>query len=259
MLELRNVDVRFGKRQVLSDATIDISPGEVLAIVGENGAGKSTVLRGLAGEIPPSQGCAALDGRRLSEWSPLEMARRRSVVPQSAHLAFSFNVLDVVILGRYAHHRGHPTANDRALARSALNAVAMGTFEDRPYTQLSGGERQRVQVARALAQLSGSSTPRYWLLDEPTASLDIAHQHMVLGLSRRLAADSVGVVVVLHDLNLAGRYADRVAMLKAGRVLAKGPVDILTDGALLERAFDVPVQYAAVPNRSMPLIFVEPQ
>ena len=258
MLSLNRVHVRFGRKAVLSDASIGVEPGKVLAIVGENGAGKSTALRTLAGELRPASGSACLDGKALSEWSPVESARRRSVVPQHAQLTFSLSVLDVVLLGRYAYHRGHPTEADRACAQSALRQVSLGGFEQRPYTQLSGGERQRVHVARSLAQLSSARTPSYWLLDEPTASLDIAHQHSVLALARRMARDSVGVAVVLHDLNLACMYSDLVAVMKAGQVLASGPIELLTDAQLVESALGVPVRYVSVPNRALPMIVVEP-
>ena len=258
MLRMDEACVRLGGREVLRDVSVAVAPGTVLAIVGENGAGKSTALRVLAGDIVPVSGGASLDGKPLQQWSPIDAAQRRSVVPQYAELTFSFSALDVVVLGRYAHHRGRPRPRDRVYARAALAQVGLQGFEERLYTQLSGGERQRVQVARSLAQLSGASATRYWLLDEPTSSLDVAHQHRVLGLARRLAGDSVGVAVVLHDLNLAGRYADRVAVMKDGRVLACGPIDLLKDGRLVETAFEVPIRYASVPDRPMPLIFVEP-
>ncbi len=259
MLTLKDVSVRFGRREVLRQVTLDVRQGSVLAIVGENGAGKSTALRVLAGELTPTSGDASLDGLPLRRWSAAEAARRRAVVPQHAHLTFSFQVLDVVLLGRFAHHRGRPGPDDERYARSALRQVGLHGFEERRYTQLSGGERQRVHVARTLAQLSGSSSPRYWLLDEPTASLDIAHRHTVLRLAGRLAHDdAVGVAVVLHDLNLAARYADRVAVMKDGKILQTGPVELLTDASLVETAFGVPVRYASVPGRALPLMFAEP-
>lgn len=258
MLALQEVSVRLGRRQVLQRATLEVRQGSVLAIVGENGAGKSTALRVMAGEIAPASGTARLDGRPLARWSAADAARRRAVVPQHAHLTFSFRVLDVVLLGRFAFHRGRPGAEDERYARSALREVGLAGFEDRPYTRLSGGERQRVHIARTLAQLSGPLSSRYWLLDEPTASLDIAHRHTVLRLARRLARDEVGVAVVLHDLNLAARYADRVAVMKDGRVLETGTIERLTDASLVEAAFGVPIRYAAVPGRALPLIFAEP-
>jgi len=257
-LALRQVQVRLGRNLVLQDVSLDVHPGRVLAIVGENGAGKSTALRTMAGEIRPQSGSTVLDDRNLSKWSPIEAALRRSIVPQHAHLTFGFKVLDVVLLGRYAHHRGHPQDEDRRFAQMALSRVAMGAMAHRSYTQLSGGERQRVQVARAMAQLLGSSITRYWLLDEPTASLDVAHQHVVLQLAREMASDGIGVAVVLHDLNLACRYADDVAVFKDGRILATGPIAKLTEGDLVENAFGVPVRYASLPNRTLPLIVVEP-
>ena len=259
MLAMSEVTVHFGERMAVRRVSLEIHPSSVLAIVGENGAGKSTVLRVLTGEVRPTEGDAQLDGRSLALLSTKEAAYRRSVVPQYSQLTFGFNVLDVVLLGRFVFHRGRPDHRDRDHALTALREVGLSGFENRRYTQLSGGERQRVHVARSLAQLAGSAVPRYWLLDEPTSSLDIAHRHAVLKLARRLARDSVGVAVVLHDLNLAARYADRVAVMKDGEVLECGPVEILTDARLVQEAFGVPIRYAPVPGRALPLMFAEPE
>ena len=231
MLRGDGISVRIGDAMLLNGVTVDVIPGQVVAAMGPNGAGKSTLARVLSGELHPTVGQVTIEDRLLSAWDRVELARIRAMLPQMDTLSFPFRVLDVVLLGRAPHVRGAETPLDYEIVRRALEAVAAGSLVDRIYTTLSGGERQRVQLARVLAQIWAppDDGSRYLLLDEPTATLDLAHQHQVLYLGRRLAAEGVAVFVVLHDLNLAAQYADRLLLLKDGRVLADGsPRDVLT-------------------------------
>lgn len=250
MFELREVSFRIRKAILLERVSLRLEPGELLAVIGPNGAGKSTALRLLGGEHRPSEGIVRMDGRDIGQMPPLEQARRRAVVTQRAELNFDMPVLDVVLLGRHPFNGGQARRMDRKIAEHCLAEVGLGGFRDRGYLSLSGGERQRVQIARSLAQLAGSGSgsepnpsasdseapavpgafPRYWLLDEPTSALDLAHQHRLLGLCRRRAEDGgTAVLVVLHDLNLALRYAHRIVLMHRGRVHAEGqPEQVLT-------------------------------
>ena len=195
-------------RPVLSDITLEVIPGEVLALVGPNGAGKSTLLSVLSGERHPDAGTVTLDDRPLSSYSPLDLARRRSVLTQENTLSFPFRVREVLEMGRSPWARTPQLADDeRALAAAADRADVAGLL-DRRFTELSGGERARVSLARVLAQDTAIV-----FLDEPTAALDLRHQEDVLRVARELAADGRAVVVVLHDLSLAGAVADRVGLL----------------------------------------------
>ncbi|HXG28693.1 MAG TPA: heme ABC transporter ATP-binding protein [Nevskiales bacterium] len=235
MLECRDATLRLRGRVLLQDLSLQLRPGELLAVLGPNGAGKSSLLRILSGELAPSSGGILMNGRSLDTTPRQILARLRAVMPQADRLSFPFSVAEVVLLGRTPHTLRHGNAQDEHIAQAALAAVDALPLAARDYTSLSGGERQRVQLARALAQIweSDADAPRYLLLDEPTASLDLAHQHGVLRLLNRLKLRHIGVLAVLHDLNLAARYADRVALLHGGRLLGCGPPqDVLQEDRL---------------------------
>lgn len=230
-----DIHVRAGGKALLDGAGVTVLPGEVTVLVGSNGAGKSTLLKVLAGEIRPHAGNVSINGLGLSELSPRRLATMRAVLPQSVQVAFPFSVAEVVGIGASG------PANAEKV-RQVLARVDMLAFHDRPYDRLSGGEMQRVQLARVLRQLGEGVAPGYLLLDEPTASLDLAHQLMVVRLARELAGEGIGVLAILHDLNLAAMAADRMVALRGGRVVAEGPpAEIMTDAAI-ERIFGVPCQ-----------------
>jgi iron complex transport system ATP-binding protein len=261
-LAAAGLGVRRQGRWLLDGVDLTLAAGEVLVLLGANGAGKSTLLKCLAGEILPEQGQVLLNGRALGRWRPADAARRRAVLPQASPLSFPFTALEVVLMGRIPHGglQGSAGAADLGIAAAALAATEVAHLAERRYTTLSGGERQRVHLARVLAQLwepLPGGEPQWLLLDEPTASLDLAHQHGVLTLARRWAADPTarrGVLVVLHDLNLAAQYAERIAVLKEGRLLISGtPAAVLTPG-LIEAAFGLAVSVLPHPELDCPLI-----
>ena len=244
MIRAQGLSYSAGLRALAHSIDLEIRPGEVLAVLGPNGAGKTTVLRLLAGELPPSRGVVMLDGKPLPHYRAADLARRRAVLPQSESLRFGFLGHEVVALGRYPWGGG-AAPSESSIVMEAMRAAGALEFAERRYTQLSGGERTRVQLARVFAQIwdPGDQGPRFLLLDEPTANLDLAHQHEVLGAVRRFASTGVGVVMVLHDLNLAQRYADRVLLLHEGRVHACGrPEEVLTTETI-RRVFDVDVDF----------------
>lgn len=243
MIEARGVTYAIGQKRLLDDVSVTVVPGEILAIVGPNGAGKSTLRRILTGDMEPTQGEVRMGDRRLAEWSARERARVRAVLPQDSTLNFPFVVSEVVLMGRTPHLNGSESKRDHQIAAEALRAVEAEHLRARLYPTLSGGERQRIQLARVLAQIwdpppEGS---RYLLLDEPTANLDLAHQHVTLKVVRRFAGEGVGAMVILHDLNLAAQYADHIVMLKEARVTASGPpAEVLTQ-TMIEQTFELPV------------------
>jgi len=230
-----------GGRSIVHDLHLDVVPGELVVVCGGNGAGKSTLLRALAGELRPSGGRVTLGGRDLASWSPGELARVRAVLRQSTDVAFPMTCLEVVLLGRLPHNGGVETPGDHAIAMATLRSNGASHLAERYYASLSGGEKQRVQIARTLAQIfaADSDGSRYLLLDEPTAGLDLAHQHACLKLARRAAARGVGVVAVLHDLALAARYADRVVVLERGRMMASGTAEAVLTPELVGDVFGV--------------------
>lgn len=237
-----------GARVVLREVSLTVRPAEVLAVLGPNGSGKSTLLAALAGTLRPSRGTVSLDGRCLSLWPGPELARRRAVLLQEARLDFALTVLEVVLLGRLPHlgPHAHESPRDLAIATASLERVGARHLAGRPYPELSGGERQRVQIARALSQLqaedAGPDRARYLLLDEPTASQDLAQQQLLLRLVRALAAEGVGVLVVLHDLNQAALCADRIALLRDGQLVACGEPGAVLTPPHIEAVFGVRVQ-----------------
>ncbi|MCP9618805.1 heme ABC transporter ATP-binding protein [Nocardia otitidiscaviarum] len=237
-LSARGVVVERGKgRRVLDGIDFEVRAGEIVALVGPNGAGKSTLLAALTGELDLLGGTVELDGRPLSDWAPVEMARRRAVLPQSHTVGFPFTAREVVAMGRAPWVRTERQHRDDEFIAAAMRATDVTHLAARTFPALSGGERARVALARVLAQ----DTPTL-LLDEPTAALDLGHQEQVLALARDRAATGAAVVVVVHDLGVAAAYADRVAVLDAGRIAADGPPRAVLTTELLTRVYRHPVE-----------------
>lgn len=233
VLAVQDLSYTIQGRALLSQVGLDLCAGELLVVVGCNGAGKTTLLKHMTGELA-SRRKVMLFGQALNEHKPRPLARRRGVLAQHTVLSFNYEVEEVVLLGRIPHQRRQTdTPEDRRIAADCLARVGLVGYERRNYLTLSGGEQQRVQLARVLAQLHGTGGERLLLLDEPTSSLDIAYQHQVLKLARELCEEQVGVLAVLHDLNLASQYANKVLVLGNGQVLAYGtPFEVLTPEVL---------------------------
>jgi iron complex transport system ATP-binding protein len=242
LLQAIGIEVRARTRPLLIDVSLDVAPGEFVAIIGPNGAGKSTLLNALAGDRVLSSGEILLDGRPLTHWSKPELVRRRAVLPQHSAVAFDFTGLQIAMLGLLAFRNSLSERQMQALAERALVETEALGFADRPYTVLSGGERQRVQLARVLAQCDADPTASpFLLLDEPITGLDLSHQHAALASARRRADRGLGVLAVLHDLNMAARYADRVGIVENGRVTNLGPTRQTLDPERLSAVFATPI------------------
>ena len=242
MLEARDVSLRRGGRLALEGVSLAVRPGAVLALCGPNGAGKSSLLALLAGDLRPEIGTVTLDGAALAGLGAEALARLRAVLEQSPSLSAPFPVRDLVALGLGTVPMSPADAD--AIVGRAMRATGVESLEGRPADRLSGGERARVHLARALAQLeAGRRTGggRCLLLDEPTASLDLAHQVAVMRAVRAVADEGAGVLAVLHDLNLAGAFADRVALLDRGRVAAEGAPAEVFGAARLSAVYGAPV------------------
>lgn len=228
MIRIRDLVIQVDGTRLLHGISMDVSAGEWVAVIGPNGAGKSTLCRGLVGLLAPALGSIAYDGREAAAMSRRDRARLVAYVPQSPALPAGFTVADYVLLGRtpYVHPLGTERPADRQAMTAAIDRLGLRPFARRELSTLSGGERQRVLIARALAQ----SAP-ILLLDEPTTALDIGAQQEVLDLLDRLRAESgLTVVTTLHDLTLAGQYADRLVLLYGGRIVAEGePSTVLTE------------------------------
>ena len=247
-----------GASNLLRAVTINLQAGELHVVIGPNGSGKSTLLKLLSGELRPQQGTITLNQKPLGQWTSLEQAQQRAVLPQNDHLNFSFTSEQVVALGRLPCRQQSPQ-QEQAIVREALKATDALHLAQRDYLTLSGGERARVQLARILAQVWEPINfgPRYLLLDEPTANLDLAHQHLCLQLARTFVSQNAGALVILHDLKLGLMHADRVTLLCCGEVIATGaPLEVLT-AQNLARVYGVRVELIKSTTTNHPYIVVE--
>ena len=228
LLSATGITVVMGEKTLLNDVSVVARRGEVLGLIGPNGAGKSTLLSVLSGDLIPFSGSVSICGYDPMQASVLELAKSRSVMLQDVSVSFAFLVRDVVSMGRRPWARTDQSARDDAIIDAALAATEVSHLSDRDIMTLSGGERARVALSRVLAQ----QTPVV-LLDEPIAALDIGHQEQALGLVRALAKNGAAVIVVLHDLNAAAAYCDRIVCLADGAVAAQGTVaEVYTEETL---------------------------
>ncbi len=246
MLIAKNICVTLGKEQILHHVNFSAHAGEVTAIVGPNGSGKTTLLRAITADLEFS-GSVVISGRDVSKMKPYEQAAVRGVLSQSAGLAFPFNVLEVVRLGLTTG--GEAQRED--LPMLALERVGLTGFEEKYYQELSGGEQQRVQLARVLAQVWEpvvNNEPRWLFLDEPVASLDIGHQLMVMGLAEKYAQAGGGVIAVMHDLNLTAMFANRVALIDGGKIMAQGSPTVVMSEKNLSAAYGCQLRINTIPK-----------
>jgi iron complex transport system ATP-binding protein len=240
-LELRGVTVTAGRARLIEDVTLALRPGLLTIILGANGAGKSTTLAVLAGDLGPTGGEALLDGKPVAGFTPEALARRRAVVLQHAPMNFSLRVHEVIALSRMSG--AHSTDSCTDVDESALRCLGLLPFAGRDYVSLSGGERQRVQIARALAQLwhhAEPGRPGYLLMDEPTAHLDLKHQIVALEVAQSFAEAGGAALCILHDIGLAREFAGEVILMKAGRIAAQGQADSLLTASAIADIYDIP-------------------
>jgi iron complex transport system ATP-binding protein len=236
VLEARDASVWRDDRWILDSANVRVSPGELKAVVGPNGGGKSTLLRSLAGIWSVDRGAVLLDDKKISSLPRNNVAKRIAFVPQEQRIEFAFTVTEVVEMGRHPH-RGRfagQSAHDRQAVATALERCDIAHLRARSVHTLSGGEHQRVLIARSLAV-----EPEFILLDEPTASLDVEHSLEVMELCRTLAGEGQAVVLATHDLNAATRYASSIILVEAGRVMDYGKHEQVLSPENVERAFGV--------------------
>ncbi|MEZ5510390.1 MAG: heme ABC transporter ATP-binding protein [Gammaproteobacteria bacterium] len=253
-LETRNLQGQIGSRRLIHGLDLAIAAGECVAVVGPNGAGKTTLFRLLSGELQPHAGQVLLNRRELRHWSLNQLARMRAVLPQSSTLQFAFTVQEVVAMGRMPHDTGRLT--DAAIVDEVMTLCDVKRLALRAYTELSGGERQRVQLARVLAQVwqPVPEGERLLLLDEPTSALDLAHQLELMLVVKQVCQADIAVLIIVHDLNLAARFADRILMLHEGRAVALGtPADVMR-ADLIECVFNVKTRVIEHPVYGCPLV-----
>lgn len=253
ILQIKNLDAGIGKQTILKNINIDVHQGELLALVGPNGCGKTTLIKTIASFLPCVNGNIFLNGKEISSLKKDEKARQLAVIFQSQGSVWPFSVRDFILQGRFPHYGwfGFPQKKDERIADKVLFDAGLEPFQDRLVSELSGGEYQRVLIARALAQETS-----FFLLDEPVSYLDIKYQIAVMDLIRQSVENGIAAMVSLHDLNLAALYADRVALIAEGTVIAIGSVQEVFTKELLERAFHFSIPVGTHPlNKNIPEIF----
>lgn len=253
-LTVTGLHLQIGTRRVIDDISLSLHPGEMVALIGPNGAGKSTLLRLLSGYLGANSGECRLGNRRLSEWSPQGLSRRRAVMLQHTRLQFDWPVDAVIAMGRAPWGNAH----QGEILDQVMTLTGCQDLAHRSYGTLSGGEQQRVQLARSLAQLWGEQGPEGWLfLDEPTSALDLYHQQQLLRLLTSLTrGGKLHVCVVLHDLNLAGLWADRTLLLHQGKLVAQGTPGEVIQAAVIRQWYGAEVTVSYGPDGKSPQVFL---
>lgn len=253
MLTATGLKFSVGGAKLLDDVSVSFAPGKLSMVIGPNGAGKSTLVKAMCRQLALQSGEVRYGDRALRAWSEQELSRVRAVLSQSVELAFPLRVWEVVLMGRYPHFTGAATSADTAACTEAMRYFDVLDWSERDYLTLSGGERQRVQFARVMAQIwyPPSLGTRWLLLDEPLTFLDIRYQFDFLKRVRELLAGGDLVVVgVVHDLNLAARFADHLVLMANGCVIADGTPTQVLQPNLVEQAFGIrPVVHAGTDGR----------
>ncbi|WP_020532629.1 heme ABC transporter ATP-binding protein [Flexithrix dorotheae] len=241
MIIAKDISKKIGKSVILKDCNLRVKPGCFTAVVGPNGAGKSSLMKILSGEIASYSGSIRINGKNIHHYKSKELSALRAVLPQHTIVNFPFTVEQVIEIGRYAHQT--TTATNQKIIEEVLRLTGLTDFKNRLYQTLSGGEKQRVQMARVMTQIHDfSPEPKYLFLDEPTSSLDLAQQQSLLGLAKSLTQKNVGVLAILHDLNLATQFADEMLFLKKGETIAVGKAEVVIKQDIIEETFNHPVR-----------------
>ncbi|WP_455872509.1 heme ABC transporter ATP-binding protein [Rhizobium yanglingense] len=255
MIELSGISVRLSGKTIVHDISLTAKAGQLTAIAGPNGSGKTTTMKAISGELS-CDGSVRINGEEVKTMQPWQLAAIRGVLPQASAISFPFTVREVVRMGLTTGLNLHPEQSEQIAAR-ALAAVDLGGFEGRFYQELSGGEQQRVQLARVLCQICEpvvDGKPCWLLLDEPVSSLDISHQLTIMSLARKFCDAGGGVIAVMHDLNLTALFADQIVLMKAGGLAAAGSVsDVLTDERM-RSVFGCPLRINQVPMDGTPFV-----
>lgn len=251
-VEVESLKFSYNEKKILNNVTFSVEKGEFVSIIGPNGSGKSTLLKNIASNLKPDKGCIKIDGRDLKLFKSKELAKKMALVPQDTNISFDFQVFDIVLMGRspYLSRFEREKEYDYEVTTQALKLTDTFYLRDRNINEISGGERQRVIIARALAQ-----EPEIILLDEPTSHLDINHQIEILNLLHKLNREKgMTILIVIHDINLAARYSNKMMLLNDGEILSIGkPEDVVTQRNM-EKAYNMDIIVNENPYTNSPYI-----
>jgi iron complex transport system ATP-binding protein len=254
MLEATNISYAHRRFTILEGIDVQVSHGELLVIVGPNGAGKSTLLSVLANEMGKGSHPVVFKKKAFKEWEGRELAQNKAKFSQSNNPDIPLLVEDVVMMGRYPYFNTTPQQADKDAVKAAMDETDVAPLATRDYNSLSGGEKQRVHLARVLAQLDNSVENKLVFLDEPLNNLDVLHQHRILHTIKKFTQLGNTAVMVLHDLNLAAQFADRVMLLKKGRIVAHDVPRAVFTRDIISRVYNFPCTICANPVNQNPLI-----
>lgn len=250
MIEVRDISFRIEKKVLVKPVSFSICPGEFVVIMGPNGAGKSTLLKMLSGANKPSTGSILLKGNILGSYRTEELAKQRAVLSQHYHIGFPLTAYDIVLMGRYPYFSHQPSVKDRNIIQQCMERLQVDSLKERNYQTLSGGEAQKVQMCRVLAQLGDDTETeqKLLLLDEPVSHLDIRFQHQLLQEAKQRCYKNVTVIAVLHDINLALKYADRIFFMKEGVLIKALPKEEAITSELLQEVFNAEANIYDIPG-----------
>ena len=249
MIELRSVNYFIKQKQLVNNISCSIQPNEFVVIMGANGAGKSTLLKLIAGAIEPSNGAVLFSGKKIKEYDAAELSQKRAILSQHYHIAFPMCVSDIVMMGRYPYVDIVAPQTNISICDTCMDVMQINELRDRDYHTLSGGEAQKVQMSRVVAQITNdNSDEKLLLLDEPVSHLDIKHQHELLTVAKNLLNHKTSVVAVLHDINLALKYADRIIFMKQGEIKHSLSNTAAINNTILKDIFDIDATILDLPG-----------
>lgn len=249
MIDLINCSYQIQDKFLVKDINCSFSPNELVVIMGSNGAGKSTLLKLLSGLHSPSTGEVFIDNKLIQKYQSIELAQKRAVLSQHYEISFPLTVREIVMMGRYPYFNTKPSESDMNIVNHVLNELGISDLADRKYQTLSGGEAQKVQMCRVLAQINGNEKLNsFLLLDEPVSHLDIKYQYLLLKIAKTILNPNRAVIAVLHDINLALKFADRILFMKDGQIVHQHLSKNVLDISIIKDVFDVDATIINVPE-----------
>jgi len=258
ILSLKNVSYMVNNKEINKDISINISPSDIVSVIGPNGSGKTTLLRLIANEINPSSGHILFQGKNLSNWNIDCLSKQRAVLPQNGYISFPFKVKEIIEMGRYPFRFDIPKNKNQRIVDNLIDIFDLDVFKNRDYTTLSGGEKQRVQLARVFSQIWSESdcSNKLLILDEPTSFLDVNHQKQLFQIINIFKRKGLTIVMVLHDINQAISNANKIVMLKNSKLIQFGNTRDVITLKNLKKVFDIELNIINVNSDDIPLVYI---